>query len=131
MLEKGLNDPYARITPKEEFSKLAKYDMTGVGLNVGSGEEYMQRTVILYFLIFFLMVVFQQMKPPGSGKNPSEGIWVLGLIKGSVSDLAGVTIGDQILEVDGTSVHGTSPFQTATMIKGNSKQPKVILKVHL
>eukprot|EP00210_Caulerpa_lentillifera_P006671 g6374.t1 len=114
MLERGLNDPYARITPKEEFSKMVKYDMTGVGLNVGSGTDFIQRT---------------QKKPPGIGKNNPEGIWVLGLIKGSVSDLAGVSIGDQILEVDGTSVNGSSPFQTAMMIKGSSNQPKVVLKI--
>lgn len=46
MIARGLNDPYSRIIPPDEFTSMKKYDMTGVGMNVGTAEEYMKKTVL-------------------------------------------------------------------------------------
>lgn len=71
--------------------------------------------------------------PSGQGTK-NGGIWVLGLLKGSASDKAGLHQGDQILEIDGNPVDDASSFQAASLIKGkaaNSYQnEKVILKVN-
>jgi len=45
MLAKGLKDPYAKLISPEEFKAMGKYDMTGVGLNVGSSEEFYNKVV--------------------------------------------------------------------------------------
>ena len=45
MIAKGLDDPYAKLMSAEEFQTMRKYDLTGVGLNVGSAEEYFDKVV--------------------------------------------------------------------------------------
>ena len=45
MMSKGLKDPYAKLISPDEFSTMQKYDMTGVGLNIGSSEEFYQKVV--------------------------------------------------------------------------------------
>ena len=47
MMSKGLKDPYAKLISPDEFSTMQKYDMTGVGLNIGSSEEFYQKVVRL------------------------------------------------------------------------------------
>lgn len=41
----GLSDPYCRFISPEELSAMKKYDVTGVGLNLGTGVEYTRKTV--------------------------------------------------------------------------------------
>lgn len=45
MVARGLPDPYCRWVPPSEFAAMKKYDVTGVGLNLGTGEEYVKKTV--------------------------------------------------------------------------------------
>lgn len=49
MMASGLNDPFAKLTPADEFGNMQKYDMTGVGLNIGTSEEFYQKVVSVYF----------------------------------------------------------------------------------
>jgi hypothetical protein len=45
MLAQGVSDPYCRFIEPAEFSNMKKYDVTGVGLNLGTAEEYIKKTV--------------------------------------------------------------------------------------
>jgi hypothetical protein len=45
MVARGLPDPYCRWVPPSEFAAMKKYDVTGVGLNLGTAEEYVKKTV--------------------------------------------------------------------------------------
>lgn len=65
-LARGPADPYTRFIPPEEFKQLTKYDISGAGVNLVSGEEYQQKVV----------------KRLPRGKTPADGgVWVVGLIK--------------------------------------------------
>lgn len=43
MLGKGCSDPYTRYISPYEFSSIVKYDVSGVGLNLGSPEDYVKK----------------------------------------------------------------------------------------
>jgi hypothetical protein len=45
MLARGISDPYSRFISPTEFAGMKKYDVTGVGLNLGTAEEYTRKTV--------------------------------------------------------------------------------------
>ena len=45
MIAYGLKDPYCRFIPPSELQAMKKYDVTGVGLNLGTAEEYVLKTV--------------------------------------------------------------------------------------
>lgn len=94
-----LQDPYSRFLTPQQFAQLAKYDVTGVGLNIGEemGEE---------------------------GGPPR--LKVLGIVLGSPSQLAGVRQGDEILAVNGSSVEGKSAFEAASLIQGPKDAPVTI-----
>ena len=42
-----LDDPYSRFIPPAEFASMLKYDVSGVGLNLGTAEEFVNKTVSL------------------------------------------------------------------------------------
>lgn len=44
-MAQGVSDPYCRFIEPGEFASMKKYDVTGVGLNLGTGEEYVKKTV--------------------------------------------------------------------------------------
>jgi hypothetical protein len=44
MLAFGLNDPYSRFITPEEFRAMRKYDVTGVGLNLATAEEFTRKS---------------------------------------------------------------------------------------
>lgn len=44
MLAYGLNDPYTRFITPDEFQAMRKYDVTGVGLNLASAEEFTRKS---------------------------------------------------------------------------------------
>lgn len=107
MLAKGLpSDPYSRFLTPGEFSKMVKYDVTGVGLNLGTGDDFTRKTGLSL---------------PKGRENVSGGVWVLGLIKGAAADQGGISQGDQLLTVDGQPVDEQSPFQVATLISGSDQ----------
>lgn len=45
MLARGVADPYCRFIAPGDFAAMKKYDVTGVGLNLGTGEEFVKKTV--------------------------------------------------------------------------------------
>jgi len=45
MIAYGLKDPYCRFIQPSELQAMKKYDVTGVGLNLGTAEEYVLKTV--------------------------------------------------------------------------------------
>ena len=50
----------------QDFKAMMKYDVTGVGLNLGTGEEFTRKTGLAL--------------PPGR-EAEQGGVWVLGLVK--------------------------------------------------
>ena len=44
MLTWGVSDPYCRFIPPSELAAMKKYDVTGVGLNLGTAEEFVRKT---------------------------------------------------------------------------------------
>ena len=44
MLADGLADPYCRFITAAELEGMKKYDVTGVGLNLGTADEYERKT---------------------------------------------------------------------------------------
>ncbi|PSC70735.1 peptidase S41 family [Micractinium conductrix] len=108
-----LRDPYSRFVTPTEFSAMLKYDVSGVGLNLGTAEEFANKTGM----------------PLPEGRNVGsaaggEGVWVVGLIKGLAADSAGLQQGDQLLELDGQQLQGQSPFQVASLMQGPEAAPE-------
>jgi len=91
----SLNDPYTRFLLPDQFSQLAKYDVTGIGLNIGEVAN-------------------------GQGGTTLK---VLGLVLGSPAQSAGVRQGDELLSVDGSSVTGKTAFEAASLIQGPKGTP--------
>ena len=44
MLAFGLSDPYTRFVTPEEFKEMRRYDVTGVGLNLGTSADFLTKT---------------------------------------------------------------------------------------
>jgi len=105
-------DPYTRYAPPSEFTGMARYDLTGVGLNLGTGDEFERKT---------------GERPPGlaavvppalPGDPPPGGVWVVGLVGGSPAAAAGVLQGDRLLSVGGSGVGGTeAPGAVAARVR--------------
>ena len=45
-------------------------------------------------------------------------MWVIGMIRGTPAERAGVEQGDQLLAVDGRALDGATPFQAANLLMG-------------
>ncbi|CAM6121478.1 unnamed protein product [Calypogeia fissa] len=90
-----LNDPYTRFLTPDQFRELSKYDVTGVGLNIGEVEN---------------------------GKGEVR-LAVLGIVLGSPAQMMGVRQGDELLAVNGSSVEGLSAFEAASLIQGPKGTP--------
>lgn len=72
-----LHDPYSRLVSRSAFSSMLKYDVSGVGLNLVTGEEYLERTNVARL---------------EDGRRPESGVWVLGVIQGSLAEQAGLRL---------------------------------------
>ncbi|XP_010538514.1 PREDICTED: carboxyl-terminal-processing peptidase 1, chloroplastic isoform X2 [Tarenaya hassleriana] len=96
----GLGDPYTRFLSPEEFSRMSKYDLSGIGINL--------REI-----------------PDGDGHVKLK---VLGLVLDGPANAAGVRQGDQLLAVNGVDVAGKSAFEALSLLQGPSKS-YVVLKV--
>ncbi|XP_050899885.1 carboxyl-terminal-processing peptidase 1, chloroplastic [Lathyrus oleraceus] len=86
----SLGDPYTRFLSPEEFSKMARYDMTGVGINLREVTE----------------------------DNGDHRLKVLGLILDGPAYSAGVRQGDEILAVNNMEVKGKSAFEVSSLLQG-------------
>ena len=99
MLAKGCNDPYTRYISPLDFSSIVKYDVSGVGLNLGSPDDYVKKA--------------RKVLPPGRDKV--KGVYVVGLISRSEADVRGIEQGDEIMEVQGNKVaDGEAAFQVSS-----------------
>ncbi|CAN4082100.1 unnamed protein product [Withania somnifera] len=86
----SLVDPYTRFLPPEQFSKMARYDMTGIGVNL--------RDV-----------------PDGNGGSKLK---VLGLLLDGPGHNAGVRQGDELISVNGVDVLSKSAFEASSLLLG-------------
>ncbi|XP_027345238.1 carboxyl-terminal-processing peptidase 1, chloroplastic isoform X2 [Abrus precatorius] len=86
----SLADPYTRFLSPEEFSKMARYDMTGIGLNLREVPD----------------------------ENGDLRLKVLGIILDGPAHSAGVRQGDEILAVNNMEVKGKSAFQVSSLLQG-------------
>ncbi|KAG2502153.1 hypothetical protein HYH03_000640 [Edaphochlamys debaryana] len=106
LLARGLSDPYCRFIGPGELQAMKKYDVSGVGLNLGTANEYVVKT---------------GNDLPNNPRDPSagEGVYVVGVSKGSPADRAGVRQGDELVAIQGRSL-GTemTPFRAAGIISG-------------
>ncbi|KAI5670772.1 hypothetical protein M9H77_11136 [Catharanthus roseus] len=88
----NLGDPYTRFLTPVEFSRMARYDITGIGINL--------REI-----------------PDGSG---GVKLKVLGLLLDGPAHNAGVRQGDELLSVNGMDVQGKSAFEASSLLQGPS-----------
>ncbi|KAF5472461.1 hypothetical protein F2P56_009178 [Juglans regia] len=86
----SLGDPYTRFLSPEEFTKMARYDMSGIGLNL--------REVL---------------EDDGGVK-----LKVLGLLLDGPAHSAGVRQGDEVLAVNEVDVRGKSAFEVSSLLQG-------------
>ncbi|XP_061362568.1 carboxyl-terminal-processing peptidase 1, chloroplastic [Gastrolobium bilobum] len=86
----SLSDPYTRFLSPEEFSKMARYDMTGIGINLREVPD----------------------------ENGDIRMKVLGIILDSPAHSAGVRQGDEVLTVNNMEVKGKSAFEVSSMLQG-------------
>ncbi|KAK9153242.1 hypothetical protein Sjap_000722 [Stephania japonica] len=99
----SLGDPYTRfLSPSESsfrqpdsldpdvFSKMARYDMTGIGINIREVTD----------------------------DDGRVRLKVLGLILDGPAHAAGVRQGDEILSVNGVDIRGKSAFEVSSLLQG-------------
>lgn len=86
----GLGDPYTRFLSPTEFSKMGRYDMTGIGINLREVPD----------------------------ENGAVKLKVLGLILDGPAHAAGVRQGDEVLSVNGVDVKGKSAFEVSSLLQG-------------
>ncbi|CAL1400705.1 unnamed protein product [Linum trigynum] len=90
----SLGDPYTRFLTPAEFSRMARFDMTGIGINL--------REVPV-------------------GENGEVKLKVLGVLLDGPANAAGVKQGDEILAVNGEDVQGKSAFEVSSLLQGPSE----------
>ncbi|KAL6992315.1 Carboxyl-terminal-processing peptidase 1, chloroplastic [Sarracenia purpurea var. burkii] len=98
----GLGDPYTRFISHTEFSKMARYDMTGIGINLREVPDEI-----------------------GAVK-----LKVLGLILDGPAHTAGVRQGDEVLEVNGVDLRGKSAFEVSSLLQGPNETVVTIKVKH-
>ncbi|XP_010926303.1 carboxyl-terminal-processing peptidase 1, chloroplastic isoform X2 [Elaeis guineensis] len=86
----SLGDPYTRFLSPSEFSKMSKYDVTGIGINLREVPD----------------------------DNGAVKLKVLGIILDGPAHSAGVRQGDELLSVNGVNVRGRSAFDVSSMLQG-------------
>ncbi|KAJ8762039.1 hypothetical protein K2173_006641 [Erythroxylum novogranatense] len=86
----SLGDPYTRFLSPSDFSKMARYDMSGVGINLKEVPD----------------------------ENGGVKLKVLGLLLDGPAHSAGVRQGDEVLAVNGEDVRGKSAFEVSSLLQG-------------
>lgn len=120
-----LSDPYSRFLSPEEFAAMARYDITGVGLNLGSADEYERKVGerppgATSSFPSSSSPSSSSSPPPAAQQNDAPGVWVIGVIRGSPADAAGVKQGDRVVAVDAKNIDFSkeSAFDVASRIQG-------------
>ncbi|KGN65570.1 carboxyl-terminal-processing peptidase 1, chloroplastic isoform X1 [Cucumis sativus] len=98
----SLGDPYTRFLPPAEFSKMARYDMTGIGINLREVPD----------------------------DNGVMKIKVLGLLLDGPAHLAGVRQGDEIVAVNGVDAGGKSAFEVSSLLQGPNETLVTVKVMH-
>ncbi|KAK9051294.1 hypothetical protein SSX86_027921 [Deinandra increscens subsp. villosa] len=98
----SLGDPYTRFLSPAEFSKMARYDVSGIGVNLREIPD----------------------------DNGEVKLKVLGLILDGPAYTAGVRQGDELLSVNGVNVKGKSTFEALSMLQGPSETLVNIMVKH-
>lgn len=138
-----LNDPYSRFLPPEEFSAMSKYDVSGVGVNLGTLDELQSKTGLspLYLSPLYSTSsgsnnnTTNDTNDSPSSRNMEEnkirdsnsidtnhqqrGVWVVGILRGSLAEQAGIKQGDQLVMADGAPLGNKSPFEVASLLQGS------------
>ncbi|KAI3719713.1 hypothetical protein L6452_20615 [Arctium lappa] len=97
----SLGDPYTRFLSPAEFSKMARYDMSGIGVNLREIPD----------------------------ENGEVKLKVLGLILDGPAHTAGVRQGDELLSVNGVNVKGKSTFEALSILQGpNDTSVNIMVK---
>ncbi|XP_071735831.1 carboxyl-terminal-processing peptidase 1, chloroplastic isoform X1 [Rutidosis leptorrhynchoides] len=98
----SLGDPYTRFLSPPEFSKMARYDISGIGVNLREVPD----------------------------ENGEVKLKVLGLILDGPAHTAGVRQGDELLSVDGVDLKGKSAFEALSILQGPSDTSVNIMVKH-
>ncbi|KAL5577142.1 hypothetical protein UlMin_018841 [Ulmus minor] len=96
----SLGDPYTRFLEPEQFSKMARYDMSGIGINIKEVPD----------------------------ENGGVKLKVLGVVLDGPAHSAGVRQDDEVLAVNGMDVTGKSAFEVLSLLQGPN-ETFVTLKV--
>ncbi|KAL3739585.1 hypothetical protein ACJRO7_020923 [Eucalyptus globulus] len=97
----GLGDPYTRFLSPDEFSRMARYDMTGIGINLREVQD----------------------------DDGMVRLKVLGLLLDGPAHAAGVRQGDEILTVNGDDIRGKSAVEVSSLLQGpNGTSVKIEVK---
>ncbi|KAG6755036.1 hypothetical protein POTOM_040850 [Populus tomentosa] len=86
----SLGDPYTRFLSPAEFSKMGRYDISGIGINLREIPD----------------------------ENGEVKLKVLGLLLDGPAYSAGVRQGDELLSVNGEDVKGKSAFEVSSLLQG-------------
>lgn len=86
----SLGDPYTRFLSPAEFSKMGRYDVSGIGINLREIPD----------------------------ENGEVKLKVLGLLLDGPAYSAGVRQGDELLSVNGEDVKGKSAFEVSSLLQG-------------
>ncbi|WPT15248.1 Carboxyl-terminal-processing peptidase 1 [Picochlorum sp. SENEW3] len=106
-----LKDPYTRFLSADEFSAMSKYDISGVGLNLGTKDDLQEKTGLI----------------PKYSSN-GGGAWVVGLIRSSAADAAGIQQGDLLVSIDDVPLDQKTPFEVASLIQSPTPEREDIVE---
>ncbi|GAB5369640.1 hypothetical protein AAMO2058_001422400 [Amorphochlora amoebiformis] len=99
-------DDYTTFLEPEEIVALTKYDVSGIGINLVTKEEFKRKVGPV---------------SDSLDEDSLDGdVFILAVLKESPAAALGLHLGDQIVSVDGQNVRGAPPFDVLQRIQGKS-----------